>query len=432
MVNLFNKGSFTRHVLTLFSGSAAARLVTIMLAPVITRLFDPSDFGIAALFIAVTAVLAPVAGLRYDQAIVLPKEKQDAHRLFALAFVILPIFCVVFSVLVVLAGVLFSDRLWVDKLGGWLYVLPVALLIAGSASIAVGANIREQGFATIAKADMSDAVITGLTRIGTGFLGGSSVSGLLLGTLAGMAARLKILLGTSPGYMQALGGSITDTNRLKSVATGYREFPLYSAPTGLLRALNQQLPVLLLPFLFGPAVIGYYALSARIVKMPVVVFSNAFRRVFLQRISVSINDRRPFGLFYTKVTVMLAVMSAILFPLILLFSGDVFAWVFGQNWRVAGEFTAVLSPWFLAMFVQAPSAAVFVALKKQAILMRINLVVTFVGVALFVVAGIATLSPLQTLTVFSLIGVLSNILVIVLGAGLVRAFGRQSRQGDLA
>jgi len=328
--------------------------------------------------------------------------------------------------------VLLSDKLWVDKLGGWFYVLPAALLIAGSASIAVGANIREQGFATIAKADMSDAVVTGLTRIGAGYFGGSSVSGLLLGTLAGMVVRLKVLLRKSSDYILALRENIADTDRLKSVATGYREFPLYSAPTGLLRALNQQLPVLLLPFLFGPAVIGFYALSARIVKMPVIMFSNAFRRVFLQRISVSINDRRPFGLFYTKVTVVLAVMSVVLFPLIFLLSGDVFAWVFGQNWRVAGEYTAVLSPWFLVMFVQAPSAAVFVALKKQAVLMKINLVATIAGVAVFVAAGIAALSAVQTLTVFSLIGVLSNMMVIVLGAGLVRAFGKQSLQGDSA
>ena len=43
-------GEFTRNVLTLLTGTTIAQAIPVLIAPVLTRLYSPKDFGLAALF----------------------------------------------------------------------------------------------------------------------------------------------------------------------------------------------------------------------------------------------------------------------------------------------------------------------------------------------------------------------------------------------
>jgi O-antigen/teichoic acid export membrane protein len=48
--------------------------VTVLASPITSRLFGPEAFGLAALFLSGAAMLAAIACLRYEMAIVLPKK----------------------------------------------------------------------------------------------------------------------------------------------------------------------------------------------------------------------------------------------------------------------------------------------------------------------------------------------------------------------
>ena len=54
------KGSFTRSVLTLMTGTAIAQAITIAISPILTRMYSPDDFGVFALYIAVVGFVAVV------------------------------------------------------------------------------------------------------------------------------------------------------------------------------------------------------------------------------------------------------------------------------------------------------------------------------------------------------------------------------------
>ena len=60
------------------------------MAPVISRLFTPSDFGIAGSFDAIAGIIAAGVTLEYSQAIMLPKEKEKALGLLAISFFCVP------------------------------------------------------------------------------------------------------------------------------------------------------------------------------------------------------------------------------------------------------------------------------------------------------------------------------------------------------
>ena len=71
-------GELVRNVLIASSGNIAAIAITLAASPIITRLFEPADFGIFAVFMSLTYVLSVFGTLRYEAAISLPKEDSDA------------------------------------------------------------------------------------------------------------------------------------------------------------------------------------------------------------------------------------------------------------------------------------------------------------------------------------------------------------------
>ena len=71
------RSRFAKNVLTVMTGTVVARAIGFAFAPLISRLFSPSDFGLSGSFAAVAGVLAAGVTLEYSQAIMLPREKSD-------------------------------------------------------------------------------------------------------------------------------------------------------------------------------------------------------------------------------------------------------------------------------------------------------------------------------------------------------------------
>lgn len=77
--------SFCSNVLKLTTGSVFAQALGILVAPIVTRLFAPEAFGIAALFASIAGVISVVACLRYELSIMLPETDEDAANLLGVS-----------------------------------------------------------------------------------------------------------------------------------------------------------------------------------------------------------------------------------------------------------------------------------------------------------------------------------------------------------
>ena len=72
------KSEFTKNIVTLMTGTAIAQAIPIAISPILTRIYKPEDFGVFALFLAISSILATVVNGRYELAIMLPKKDEDA------------------------------------------------------------------------------------------------------------------------------------------------------------------------------------------------------------------------------------------------------------------------------------------------------------------------------------------------------------------
>ena len=75
--------SFLADVSKLVGGTAFAQVLSILIAPILTRLYAPAAFGTAAVFFSITEMITVVACLRYELAVMLPEHDEDAANVLA-------------------------------------------------------------------------------------------------------------------------------------------------------------------------------------------------------------------------------------------------------------------------------------------------------------------------------------------------------------
>ncbi|MFD2452773.1 hypothetical protein [Ideonella paludis] len=163
-----------RASLTLLAGGAAAQALPLLLGPLLTRLFSPVELGVYHLFAAVAANVAVVACARFEFALPLAHDDDEAQALRVLCLRLL-LACTVLSGLGAMGW-------WWAGAGHWVAWLPLAVAVAGALSLATLWATRAQRFAALATARV-------LQYGGGAGPGGGGVGGLGRPGLGGGAHR---------------------------------------------------------------------------------------------------------------------------------------------------------------------------------------------------------------------------------------------------
>ena len=83
---LLSNGEFTRNVITLVKGTTIAQAIPILISPILTRIYSPSEFGILAIYISLLSILSVISTGKYELAIMLPDDEEEAIQLIWLSF----------------------------------------------------------------------------------------------------------------------------------------------------------------------------------------------------------------------------------------------------------------------------------------------------------------------------------------------------------
>src|SRR5690606_17674747 len=103
----FPRGSFARNVGVLAGGAALGQGITLLAAPLLSRLYSPDDFGLLAVYASLLGILSVAANLRYELAIPLPEGDEEAAQVLGLSLAV----TVVVSLLAALVVWALGERL---------------------------------------------------------------------------------------------------------------------------------------------------------------------------------------------------------------------------------------------------------------------------------------------------------------------------------
>lgn len=358
-------------MLTLAKGALLARVVGFASVPVLTRIYSPEDYGILALYTSLVMILAPVLTLRYVQAIPLPKTDGAAINLFSVCLKL------IFLGSIIMALILFAFS---SAILGWFDMQALVpwwpLIVLGAAGTALYELFslwatRKKQYEILAKTQVTQSMAGNLAKIVLGLLA-IKPAGLLIGQFIAQSGGVGGFIKQSWKSFNRLLPRIDRRVEL-FISRYYRDFPFYRLPSQLLMIISQQAPVLIAAALYGKEVTGQLSLAIMALSLPIGLMGQAVGKAYYAEVaSVGRRDIKRVCRITIDVQKKLFLVATPLVILVMVSSEFVFSIVFGNEWRVAGQFSGILAPYLLFSFTSAPLVQVLNLLASQKLYLIIN------------------------------------------------------------
>ncbi len=397
------KSSFASDVLTLATGSIFAQALMILASPLLTRLYDPDDFGIYALFISMTGIVTTIACLRYDIAIMLPERDDEAANVLALSLILafsISAFTIPF---LWLAKAPLLRLLNAQGLEPYFWLLPLAIFLGGTASALNYWNSRTKHFKRLSMARITSSVTTTCTQLGAGLTGYAAGGSLIGGSMAGSAVSVMWLGSKIRHDSYDIRKSI-HMGSIGSEFKRYCKFPTIDLLSALLNTLSWQIPVILLSAFFSSTIVGFYALGFRVIHLPMSFLGSSISQVFFKR-CVEANADGTLNEVVEKVFRILVVLSLLPMLVLTISGGEIFIFIFGENWVEAGIYAQFLGLWAFIWFVSSPIATLYFVLERQEFGLKLN-IINFVTRLISIYVGGMMQSPRIAIILFALTGII--------------------------
>jgi O-antigen/teichoic acid export membrane protein len=366
-----------RAILTLLSGGGVALAVPLLLSPILSRAYTPSDFGDAALYIGLASSISTLATGRYESAVLLPRRNSHAlHIVYLTAGLIIAVSIICGFALIAMGGFIGMPNIY--------YTLPLAVLLISLLALLDRHNNRLKNYRVMSAQRIVRVAVDGAVAVALGLLFKLDI-GLVVALISGYTVSSILMLSVFYAADRANRAPIS-LQRIVVQARRYRAFPVYNMPHAFINSLSASFPVLLLPLFFPDSVVGLYAFGFRIVQAPLSLLSSAVGNVVSQQLAEAYASGGCVYHIFRRYLVRLALLSLAL-PPILFFGKEIFSLVFGPDWALAGEYMKILTPFLMLNFLSATFAMLPALYNRQRTALKIEIVFAAVKAAGILIGG---------------------------------------------
>ncbi len=364
------KSEFSRNVLTLMTGTTIAQTIPMAVSPILTRIYTPEDFGILSLYLALVGFISIVITARYEMAIVLPRSDEDAMNILALSLLITGILVVVVTLSILLFKDFILNILNAQTVGNFIFLIPFSLLLAGIIQTFNYWSNRKGYFENLSSSQIVQSLSIGTAQPLFGYF--SINGGLILGNILGRTLSAFVLVNKFLENDKEQLQNISKDNMMVQMKK-YKVFPLVNSLHAFSDILRSSGSVMLISSFFGVSVLGFYALSLRVLQIPIGIIGSALGQVLYQKFTTLHNEDKNLYPYVKSVVIKLFLIAVPIFGILFFITPELFAFVFGEKWRVAGEYSQLLIPYLFMNFLISPISNIPIILGKQKEIFYISL-----------------------------------------------------------
>lgn len=358
LLKILNQNELFKNISILAIANISSQIIVLGISPIITRIYNPKDFGILATYTGIVGILGICCTLRYELSIPILKSRKEVSYAILLSLLILSASTLFLALVFFFLGKELFNFLNLPNTEILSILLPAGLFLTGMFNIMTNYAIYEKNFKKISFSKLSNSIFTSFFQLTMFKFGGIS---LILGQASGFAAGV---LSLSNGVFKRYFFYNLKLKFVKKFALRHKRFPLYSAPAGLIRVSREYLPILIFSKMFGLTSLGLYFLAQKILQMPLALLGDSIGKVFFAN-AAKAKKNGELNLLTKKFYVNLIKLS---FPSILIISmiaPSLFEYVFGQSWQKSGEYARWLGPWVFVIFVSSPLTYLTTILERQ-------------------------------------------------------------------
>jgi O-antigen/teichoic acid export membrane protein len=355
------KSSFAKNVGVLTTGTIIAQGITITTTLILSRLFTPSEYGLFALFGAVSAIVGTIVSLSYPIRIILPNRDHEAIKLLLISL-LLSIFL---GMTILLVTKFLPDEaiawLGLDSLEGWIFVAIVAGMLTAIVNAFTYWLNRHSEYKKMAFVRIIQSVIAAAVGISFGLL--AIRDGLLYAQVISVFCALVLLIIISKVHFFKTGFF-----GLSSLARKHKAAPFFLYPTAILDVFTNQIPFFLIAFWFTTELTGQYKMAYSLLALPSALIGSAISQVFYQRFSMAWPDSEKAKALLKKTWFLLGAIGFFPFLIITISSEAIFSFFLGEKWIVAGHIASILAVMSYVSLIHSPTSVTMMTLQMNKLL----------------------------------------------------------------
>jgi len=347
------------------TGTTIAQAIPIAISPILTRLYTPEDFGIFALYMSIASFVEVLATGRYELAIMLPKKDEDAVNIIAFSVVITFFVSLITLLIVFVFNTQITSLLGDPEVSDWLYFIPITVFLMGNYQSFNYWSNRKKQYKRLAVSRVIRSGSTAGINLGMGF-GGFGSSGLIIGSIFGQGIATSVLVKMVWGEDSKL---LSYVSKLKMFALlkKHKKLPFLNLPNALIDGVRLSGINILIAKFFTTATLGQFSIAWKMVQTPMSLIGGSLSQVFFQKVSSA--NKNDLHRIVKKFIFKASLIAAPIFLVIYFFSVDIFIFIFGDSWSLAGEAAAVMAPWLFLNFLSSPLSTIFIVLNKQEVML---------------------------------------------------------------
>ena len=390
-----NLPSFYSGFIKLFSGLAVVQILNLLFSLILPRYYSPADYAFFGIFTSIVFILLEIITLKLEMTVYFPKEDEQALEIVHSIFFICFCFAIIIFV-IILAISYFIETLYL--------LLPLSLMVYG---IVVPLNAwfnRKKDYRILNTSRIVQAIAIPLLSL-LFIIGFHWHFGLVLGFILGQSAGLLYLFFSFKNFdFQLIRFSVT-----RKYLVRYKHFPKYGVISSLIGSISKNSIVIFVKYFFGDVNAGYYTLSTRILNASASVYQSSQAQVFLQQASHL--DNPSLRIYIKKIVWFGFLLGIIPSILLLIFGQQIFGFMFGPQWIMAGKMTQYLVLWFFSIAIITPVGLLLDIKQKLRFEAGWNTVLLILRISAILI--FALLNDLYVmLMVLSAIGILMNVFLL--------------------
>ena len=254
---------------------------------------------------------------------------------------------------------------------------------------------REKNFKALSLGKIAENVSNGAITIGLAFTIFKDI-GLFVGKISGLFISLILFKFSSKGSYPV------DKNKRMEILKTYQNYPKFSFPAELVAHISQSSSIFLFAYFFTPLEVGFIGLTTRVLSVPANFISVSFFDVFKQK---AVQDYNEFGSFRTIFNKFFFILFGLGFSMVLLIGTtgpDLFSFVFGDEWRKAGEYAVYLTILYAVKLVAVPLIFSLEIVNKHKIGLYFNISYLIVSLIITPIMFIITKNDLECIKYYSI------------------------------
>ncbi|MGO5542851.1 lipopolysaccharide biosynthesis protein [Blautia sp. HCP3S3_H10_1] len=402
---------FIKNIMMVVGGTAFAQIITILITPILSRIYSPQEYGIYGTFSSLIAIFSISISLDYQNAIPLEKDDENASILLKIAIAILGFATIMLYVLLVFWGDNILGIFNSSELSSYIVFIVAGVFFTGLYNIFLQNAFRKSAFKDISFTKYSQSIIGNLVKIVLGLFAHNPV-GLLIGTIIGQSAGIIRLFKVSLKDYK----NVRKIERYKKLLIKYKKFPLFSAPNNLVNTFAIQLPILMLASLYDQEVVGNFSFANSIVGLPTTFVGTAIGQVFYAKIAkYGSDDLKKMKSDAKKMTLRMSEIGIIGYGLLAIIAPELCCFVFGKQWQVAGEYIRYMCINALMSFIILPIGRILEIVNQQQIGLIFNIIRLIILFVFFFMAQILKITDVCTIIGYSILSsILYGILIMMI------------------